>query len=532
MIFLWNISIVCCLLFHIIHGEIFTSVYKLSILANEEGKLLRAFKKYIATQIRDQRSISLELQRLLNDLESAVTDSSQNPRYAENPINSFHLLGRFIYKWPVVYSNILCAECRLDDAALYLNTTYQIVSMNIVHWPGEYDVKASAQALLRLRTFYYFNIDKAINGILFDEQCQPLNPSQVLKIIRIAIDSNLLNEAKLWCEALLRILPFTSYQDENINDLAINRFLAAIYNQAGMHKKAAGVLLELTQSGYSEVDQEYEFYKNSINETDEKQNIALVAEEYDNHYKQLCRENRKSPREYSKLYCYSSVTSIPYYNAKVEIANLQPKILVFHDVISETEASYLRQEGSKKFTRSTVVRTGNYRTVADSIRISQTAWLYDGPGIAEKTTHRVGLLTGLATKSSPRFSNTEAYQIVNYGIGGMYHPHHDAFEKPLWGPPNKNDPLELIGTGDRIATWMFYLNDVKVGGATVFPNVNARVPVKKGSAAFWYNLLPSGENDHRVLHAGCPVVIGSKWIGNKWIREGGQMLQRPCDLNP
>lgn len=103
--------------------------------------------------------------------------------------------------------------------------------MNIVHWPGEYDVKASAQALLRLRTFYYFNIDKAINGVLFDDHCQPLNPSQVLKIIRIAIDNNLLNEARLWCEALLRRLPFTSYQDENINELAIHRFLAAIYNQ-------------------------------------------------------------------------------------------------------------------------------------------------------------------------------------------------------------------------------------------------------------------------------------------------------------
>ncbi|VDI03708.1 Hypothetical predicted protein [Mytilus galloprovincialis] len=165
--------------------------------------------------------------------------------------------------------------------------------MNIVHWPGEYDVKASAQALLRLRTFYYFNIDKAINGVLFDDHCQPLNPSQVLKIIRIAIDNNLLNEARLWCEALLRRLPFTSYQDENINELAIHRFLAAIYNQAGMHKKAADILLQLTQSGHSEVDQEYEFYKTSINETDEKQNIALTTEEYDNHYKQLCRENRK-----------------------------------------------------------------------------------------------------------------------------------------------------------------------------------------------------------------------------------------------
>jgi hypothetical protein len=33
----------------------------------------------------------------------------------------------------------------------------------------------------------------------------------------------------------------------------------------------------------------------------------------------------------------------------------------------------------------------------------------------------------------------------------------------------------------------------------------------QGGAAFWYNLLPSGECDKRTLHAGCPVLLGSKW---------------------
>ena len=46
-----------------LHGEIFTSVYKLSILAREEGKLLRAFKKYIAAETKEGKTISFELQR-------------------------------------------------------------------------------------------------------------------------------------------------------------------------------------------------------------------------------------------------------------------------------------------------------------------------------------------------------------------------------------------------------------------------------------------------------------------------------------
>lgn len=45
------------------------------------------------------------------------------------------------------------------------------------------------------------------------------------------------------------------------------------------------------------------------------------------------------------------------------------------------------------------------------------------------------------------------------------------------------------------------------------------VPPKVGSAIFWYNLDLMGEGDRKTLHAGMPVVEGTKVGLNIWTRE-------------
>ena len=59
------------------------------------------------------------------------------------------------------------------------------------------------------------------------------------------------------------------------------------------------------------------------------------------------------------------------------------------------------------------------------------------------------------------------------------------------------------------------------------------VSLISGTSRLWlrYNLLPDGSADTLTLHGACPVLYGTKWVANKWIREGAQLWSRPCPLD-
>lgn len=86
----------------------------------------------------------------------------------------------------------------------------------------------------------------------------------------------------------------------------------------------------------------------------------------------------------------------------------------------------------------------------------------------------------------------------------------------------------MYPSSSNLTSYFRQLSDVEKGGATVFPYLKVRIPVQKGSAAFWYNLRANGDGIDSTRHAGCPVLLGSKWVANKWIREHGQEFRRPC----
>ena len=95
------------------------------------------------------------------------------------------------------------------------------------------------------------------------------------------------------------------------------------------------------------------------------------------------------------------------------------------------------------------------------------------------------------------------------------------------------DMAHLVSTGDYLATFMGWLSKVPAGGATGFIGHNNEIALcpEEGSAAFWINLSTSHGKDKRTNHGGCPVIIGSKWIINKWIYSFDQWRDWPCSKN-
>ena len=147
-----------------------------------------------------------------------------------------------------------------------------------------------------------------------------------------------------------------------------------------------------------------------------------------------------------------------------------------------------------------------------------------------RVSKRIEMATNLNV--TKRYAST-IYQTTNYGLAGMVERHFDpiGYEKGAMIPEGKH---RLIRTGDIIATFMAWMKDTELGGATGFTEQhfeNALFP-QKGSAAFWINLTSCHSKDLRSVHSACPVLKGSKWTLNKWIFSYDQWQHIPCDLIP
>uniref|UniRef100_A0A8C7ZXP6 Prolyl 4-hydroxylase subunit alpha-1 n=1 Tax=Oryzias sinensis TaxID=183150 RepID=A0A8C7ZXP6_9TELE len=243
-------------------------------------------------------------------------------------------------------------------------------------------------------------------------------------------------------------------------------------------------------------------------------------------YEMLCRGEgvRMTSRRQSRLFCryYDNKHNPRFVLAPVKQQDEwdRPYIVRYIDIISEAEMEKIKQLAKPRLRRATVHDPQTGKLTTAHYRVSKSAWLtaYEDP-VVEKINQRIEDLTGL------EMDTAEELQVANYGVGGQYEPHFD------FGRKDEPDAFKELGTGNRIATWLFYMSDVSAGGATVFPDVGASVGPQKGTAVFWYNLFASGEGDYSTRHAACPVLVGNKWVSNKWIHERGQEWRRPCGLS-
>ncbi|KAL3876428.1 hypothetical protein ACJMK2_034277 [Sinanodonta woodiana] len=512
----------------------------MEMLAKSEVKIVAALENYVQSVKEEGQEAPHEVRRFLAEVQGKVRVSSQE-HYAENPINAFHLVQRFHYMWGRMSSLIICSKCPETNASRdYYSTLEAIVNQSQVFTSKE-DVKGVALGLLRLWVTYKLDIDKLIRGHILDTETDSLAVSDILYIAELLNETNQTYDTIVWLQALLNAFEAGKIeQADDIKEVNIVLRLAEAYSSYGMPWESINRLVEYQMKDPRDegIDRNISYYKSKLSSIPKEhrsktlQPPALYANQ--RRYHAVCRgEGERSQRILSSLKCFYRKTKIPIYRVKEEVLNYAPRLSLFYDVIFDSEAKFIKEASYSMLQRSGVIRTDDRNKVSDG-RISETGWHSDSSHpFFESLGRRVEIITGLSTRQYPFESHSENFQVVNYGIGGMYDPHTDLFGVSLPDLDRKGvNPPYLQGSGDRVATFLFYLEDVKAGGATAFVNINVTVPVVKGAAAFWYNIRRNGDADENTKHAGCPVLLGSKWISNKWIRQHAQVFRRPCGKSP
>ena len=254
-----------------------------------------------------------------------------------------------------------------------------------------------------------------------------------------------------------------------------------------------------------------------------RKNLTPKKRDWQERHNRLCSGKEKMEQNIKNvLYCKYS-THKPRFilkPLKMEYVYNDPEIIIFHDLLRDFEMEVIKEKARPELSRATVHDPKTGKLVYADYRVSKSAWLApEMDEVVYNVIEKVGAITGLDMRYS------ENLQVANYGLAGQYEPHfdHSTLKKPK--------QFKNFG-GNRIATMLMYMSEVERGGATVFVNTGPGVTIypEKGAGVFWYNLKRNGEGNPKTRHAGCPVLIGHKWVSNLWIHEHGQERNRPCSL--
>ena len=107
----------------------------------------------------------------------------------------------------------------------------------------------------------------------------------------------------------------------------------------------------------------------------------------------------------------------------------------------------------------------------------------------------------------------EDSQVLHYAPGEEFKPHYDFLQVAKPG-----HALAVASGGQRVVTFLIYLNEDYEGGETAFLSLGRRYKGKTGDGLFFYNAMPDGTLDRRTLHAGVPTTRGEKYLFSQWIR--------------
>nr|XP_033803422.1 prolyl 4-hydroxylase subunit alpha-3 [Geotrypetes seraphini] len=512
-------------------ADVFTSMASVRQALATERELLNHLHAYIQAE-----SVRLgDLHRFYEKVNIAHQEAGTS---MTNPILAYTLIKRLQSEW----MNIAYSVESSENVQVFQNGFKKVEGDLLT----AEDLAGAALALMRLQDVYSLSVKGLAHG-LFQRDLQADHPDvyrpdwlssmsadDCFHIGKVAYENEDYYHSIAWLEEAVGLFrsSYGSWLTENEGSLedALD-YLAFSYFKVGNISYALSLSRDLLfyDPGNERVARNVQKYEKLLAEKlDEKvtlQRTNVMHLQTRVAYEGLCQTLGSQPSLYRipSLLCSYETNKSPYLilqPMKKEIVSHHPYVVLYQDFLSDLEATRIKELAAPWLQRSVVA--SEEKQVAAEYRISKSAWLKNtADPLIRKLDIRIAALTGL----NLQLPYAEHLQVVNYGIGGHYEPHFDH-------ATSRKSPLYRMNAGNRVATFMIYLSSVEAGGSTAFIYANFSVPVLKNAALFWWNLHRNGEGNEETLHAGCPVLIGDKWVANKWIHEHGQEFRRQCGSSP
>ena len=187
----------------------------------------------------------------------------------------------------------------------------------------------------------------------------------------------------------------------------------------------------------------------------------------------------------------------------------RPAVRVYAGFLGDQACAWLIERARGRLRRALIYDSAHGGDVADEMRTNSAAGfdLMDVDLVQVMLQHRMAAAVGLPV------ANMEGPTVLHYDVGEQITDHTDFLNTRM-----PNYEAEIRRRGERIITFLVYLNDDYGGGETDFPLLGARHRGRRGDGLFFVNALPNGKPDTRMVHAGRPPTHGQKWIVSQFIR--------------
>lgn len=202
---------------------------------------------------------------------------------------------------------------------------------------------------------------------------------------------------------------------------------------------------------------------------------------------------------------------LPFWHTAPEGETLHARPLVrrFPELAPSAVCEWIEGRAEGRLRRALIYDPNQGGDVVDHMRSNSIA----GFSLADVDLVQIALQHRMSAACGVPIRNAEGPTILHYAVGEQITDHYDFINV---GTAGYADYIERHG--ERIITFLLYLNDDYTGGETDFAKLDVRHKGTRGEGLFFTNALPTGAPDFRVVHAGLPPTRGEKWIVSQFFR--------------